>query len=81
MLIDWSGKGYPRSARGLVSVKALDSEMFQHAQDESGWIYVRYGYPYGWDTNDVHMSSCIGVAFAQLAGLWPPPPQPQPLFR
>jgi hypothetical protein len=68
MLIDWSGKPWPRSARGIVSVKALDNDSFQHAQDAEGWIYVRYSYPYGWNTNDAHFSTCIAEAFAGLAG-------------
>lgn len=71
LMIDWSGKPYPRSERGRVRVKALDEGMFQHAQDEDGWVYVRYGYPYGWTTNDCHFSTLIAIAFARLAGTWP----------
>lgn len=69
LLVDWSGKPIPRSPRGIVSVQAIDDTPFQHARDTDGWLYVRYDYPYGWATNDVHFSTAIAEAFATLAGI------------
>jgi len=75
MMIDWSGKPEPRSPRGTVRVKALDDDNFQHAHDEAGWIYIRYGQGWGWTTYDSHLSVTLGIAFATLAGKWHPDPR------
>jgi len=78
MLIDWSGKPYPRSPRGKVRVKALDDDNFQRAHDAEGWIYIRYeGGGWGWTTHDCHVSTILALAFASLAGLWPPKADPE----